>query len=91
MSKDLETLRLYIELEQWRHENKFTAVIRTGETVFDEDYKVPPLVVQPYVENAILHGLRHRTDNKGQLTIDIFKKNDLLIYIIEDNGGAIRN
>jgi ligand-binding sensor domain-containing protein/two-component sensor histidine kinase len=86
VSKDLETLRLYIELEQWRHENKFTAEIRTNETVFDEDYKVPPLVVQPYVENAILHGLRHRTDNKGKLSIDIFKKNDQLIYIIEDNG-----
>jgi ligand-binding sensor domain-containing protein/two-component sensor histidine kinase len=86
LNKDLETLRLYIELEQWRHENKFTAEIKTGETVFDEDYKVPPLVVQPYVENAILHGLRHRTDNKGKLTIEIFKKNDSLVYIIEDNG-----
>jgi ligand-binding sensor domain-containing protein len=86
ISKDLETLRLYIELEQWRHENKFTADIQVSDTVFEGDYKVPPLVVQPYVENAILHGLRNRTDNKGKLTIEIFKKNNHLIYIVEDNG-----
>ncbi|MFT3823963.1 MAG: two-component regulator propeller domain-containing protein [Chitinophagaceae bacterium] len=84
--KDLETLRLYIELEQWRHEHRFTATINTDDSIAGADYKVPPLVIQPYVENAILHGLRTRMDGKGKLTIDIRRKGNWLVYIIEDNG-----
>ncbi len=84
--KDLETLRLYIELEQWRHEHRFTAETNIDDNIAGADYKVPPLVVQPYVENAILHGLRNRTDGKGKLTINICRQNNWLVYTIEDNG-----
>lgn|GEM_PF-427123 len=84
--KDVETLRLYIELEQWRHEHRFTAEINVDESIAGADYKVPPLVVQPYVENAILHGLRSRMDGKGKLRIDICRQDNRLVYIIEDNG-----
>jgi LytS/YehU family sensor histidine kinase len=47
---------------------------------------VPPLIVQPYVENAILHGLRNRQDNSGKLFISIRKKDELIQYTIIDNG-----
>jgi LytS/YehU family sensor histidine kinase len=50
------------------------------------DYKVPPLIVQPYIENAILHGLRNRPDNKGKLSVSISRQNGHLEYIVEDNG-----
>ncbi len=86
LTKDVETLKLYIELEQLRNENKFTAEIKTDEGLLDYDYKVPPLIIQPYVENAILHGLRNRTDNNGILTVSISCKKGHLEYIIEDNG-----
>ncbi len=84
--KDVETLRLYIELEQWRHEHRFTAEINMDDSIAGADHKVPPLVVQPYVENAILHGLRNRMDGKGKLRIDIYRQGNRLVYIIEDNG-----
>src|SRR6185436_2191822 len=75
LSKDLETLKLYIDLEQFRNENKFTAEITADDSLLQEDYKVPALIVQPYVENAILHGLRNRTDNEGRLSVTVHKQN----------------
>lgn len=86
LAKDLETLQLYIDLEQLRDENKFTASIKADESLLLDDYQVPPLVVQPYVENAILHGLRQRPDNNGRLTITVTQNGENIEYVIEDNG-----
>ncbi|MGN6417736.1 MAG: ligand-binding sensor domain-containing protein [Pseudobacter sp.] len=86
LSKDLDTLRLYIELEQLRNENKFTVSIQVPDDILQDDLKVPPLIIQPYVENAILHGLRNRPGNDGKLVISISRNNDYLLYRIEDNG-----
>lgn len=86
LNKDLETLKLYVEMEQFRNENKFTCEIIADDVILQDDYKVPPLIIQPFVENAILHGLRHRQDNNGNLAIIVKKKEGYLQYIIEDNG-----
>jgi LytS/YehU family sensor histidine kinase len=86
LSKDLDTLKLYIELEQLRHENKFTATIQADDALLQEDFKVPPLIIQPFVENSILHGIRYRKDNNGKLSISVLRENDHLKYAIEDNG-----
>ncbi|MEZ2444587.1 histidine kinase [Chitinophaga sp. RCC_12] len=94
LAKDLETLQLYIDLEQLRDENKFTASIKADESLLLDDYQVPALVVQPYIENAILHGLRHRSDNDGKLSITVTKNEEHIKYIIEDNGvgrDTVRN
>ncbi|MBL0333865.1 MAG: histidine kinase [Chitinophagaceae bacterium] len=86
LNQDLEALKLYIELEQLRHENKFTASVTAEESVLQEDYKVPPLIIQPFVENAIIHGIRHRPGNGGILTITVSRQGEYLQYLIEDNG-----
>jgi len=86
LAKDLDTLQLYIELEQFRSDNKFTAHIDADPALLRDDFKVPPLIIQPYVENAILHGLRNRLDNEGQLSISLNRVNGHIQYIIEDNG-----
>lgn len=85
-SKDIETLRLYLELEELRHENKFTTNINIETGLLENDYKVPPLIVQPFVENAILHGLKNRDDEAGILDINISKSGNSIQYIITDNG-----
>jgi len=85
-SKDIETLRLYIDLERFRMANNFDVEIRIDDTLNSEDIKVPPLIIQPYVENAIQHGLRNLESGPGKLTIDIFRENGKLVYVIEDNG-----
>lgn len=82
---DLEALRLYLELEQMRFEEKFDYEIIVDETV-DPDYDImPPLLMQPYVENAILHGLNPKPV-KGKLTIKLHSENNFLICTITDNG-----
>ncbi len=85
VGEDLEALKLYLELEQMRFEEKFTYEVIVDESV-DEDYDImPPLLMQPYVENAILHGL-NPMEVKGKLTIMLNSKNNFLICTIMDNG-----
>ena len=92
LSKDIETLQLYVDLEMFRNENKFKAEINADAQLLRDDYQVPPLIIQPYVENAILHGLRQRDDNNGKLVVTIQKQNGTLTYEIMDNGvGRTKN
>jgi sensor histidine kinase YesM len=85
VGEDLEALKLYLELEQMRFEEKFEFEVKVDDSV-DPDYDImPPLLMQPYVENAILHGL-NPLPHKGKLSIDLQSKNNFLICTITDNG-----
>ncbi len=85
IEEDLEALKLYLELEQMRFEGKFESEIKVDENV-DTDYDImPPLLMQPYVENAILHGL-NPLSYKGKLSIHLSIKDNFLVCVIEDNG-----
>mgnify|MGYP002381499032 CR=1 FL=1 len=85
VGEDLEALKLYLQLEQMRFEEKFDYEITMDESV-DPDYDImPPLLMQPYVENAILHGLNPMS-TKGKLSIHLSSKNNFLICTITDNG-----
>lgn len=86
LMRDLETLQLYIDMELFRNENRFTAVIEVEDNLSEQDIRVPPLIIQPYVENAILHGLRPRKTGGGKLLIKVSTQADRLVFVIEDNG-----
>jgi ligand-binding sensor domain-containing protein/two-component sensor histidine kinase len=86
LARDLETLQLYIDMEKFRNEDRFIAEIRVDPELLEEDCRVPPLIVQPYVENAIVHGLRNRPGKNGRLIIEVRKEKEVLVYRIEDNG-----
>ena len=86
LSNELEALRLYIEMESLRFINKFSYEIIVDENVSPDTLQVPPLIIQPYVENAIWHGLLHK-ESGGKLSIFVKKTSDnMLQCIIEDNG-----
>lgn len=86
LASELEALRLYVEMESIRFEKRFNFEIYLAEGVYPESIYVPPLIIQPYVENAIWHGLLHK-EAEGHLTVSISRKeNDMLQCIIEDNG-----
>ncbi|MEM9547103.1 MAG: histidine kinase [Bacteroidota bacterium] len=85
LEDELETLEIYIQLEQLRFENKFSYEIKTPEDLYLSSIKIPPLLLQPYVENAIWHGLMHKMSD-GHLLIDIKLEDHVLICIVEDDG-----
>lgn len=85
-SKSLEAIKLYIELEQLRFNNKFSLKMNIDPELLNGDYKVPPLLTQPYIENAILHGISQSEHEFLQLIVSVRKEDDFIIYVIEDNG-----
>lgn len=87
LKQELEMIELYVELEQLRFDNKFDFTIIMSEAINTEILSVPCMLVQPYIENAIWHGLMHLDKNKkGVLTIDMHLENDILKITVEDNG-----
>jgi tetratricopeptide (TPR) repeat protein/anti-sigma regulatory factor (Ser/Thr protein kinase) len=86
LSEEIELLELYIKLEHSRFKDKFDYEIEIDKFIDIDAYKIPPMLLQPYVENAVWHGLRYKK-NKGILKVLISEKNDQHIEIeISDNG-----
>lgn len=84
LEQDIETVTLYIQLEKIRYEGKFEYVLNIDDNLVE--YHLPPMLIQPFVENAILHGLRNRNTEGGILEVFIEDKNDLVSVTIQDNG-----
>lgn len=86
LANELEALRLYIEMESIRFEKKFFYSISVDPNVQPDYVYVPPLIIQPYVENAIWHGLLHK-ETTGHLAIHVSRHNSSVLQcVIEDNG-----
>ena len=83
--KEQEILSLYLKLEHYRFRDKFDYEIIADDDVNAETIWVPPMLVQPYIENAVWHGLRYR-EEKGKLALRFHKENDDLVVEITDNG-----
>lgn len=86
LETEIKALELYIELEMVRFDNAFEYNIYIDEELNPATVVVPPLIIQPYIENAIWHGLLHKQNGKGKLQIRIRDLNDELQISIEDNG-----
>ncbi len=86
LEDDLAALRLYVELEQTRFQNSFRVDWDLDAGLLDENPPVPPLLVQPFVENAILHGLRNKKSGDKWLKISLRRVGETLVFNIEDNG-----
>ena len=86
IAKDMETMKLYIDLELMRFNNKFTYIEKVDPQLLNGDYNVPSLLIQPYVENAIVHGIAHSDKPNLKLTVTATLDNNFIKYIIEDNG-----
>lgn len=83
---ELEAVELYVELEKARFENDdFHFILELIDKDELKDYVIPSLILQPFVENAIKHGLLHKTGKKV-LTLRIIKESEHWLFEIEDNG-----
>jgi ligand-binding sensor domain-containing protein len=86
LEDELSSLNLYVELEHRRGNNKFDYQITIEENITTDTILVPPLILQPYVENAIWHGLLAK-EGRGVLKITIIRPNEKMLQcVIEDDG-----
>ncbi len=85
LEKELQALKNYIELEAMRLEGKFSYDLKISEELAPEDIRIPPLILQPFVENAIIHGLANKIEN-GNLTVKLASENKHLLCVIDDDG-----
>jgi len=86
LEKEIELLNLYLKLEHTRFEDKFDFEINIDNSVQLDEFQIPPMLLQPYVENAVWHGLRYKKE-KGLLQININQTNSETLKIsISDDG-----
>jgi LytS/YehU family sensor histidine kinase len=86
LAKELEAIELYLQMESMRFEQRFKYSIEIMPDVNTSAIHVFPLIMQPYVENAIWHGLMHKTDGERSISIKVEISGSSLVYTIEDNG-----
>ena len=85
LKDDLDALKNYLELELMRFEEGFTYSITIQDEIDTEFVSIPPLLIQPFVENSIIHGFKH-LEIKGHIAIRIALRNNHIVCEIEDNG-----
>jgi len=91
LSEEIDLLKLYSSLEEKRFDQKFKVIFEIDEEIETESLKIPGMLLQPIVENAINHGLMHLKVKDGRLKISFQLRNDqTLRCIIEDNGIGIK-
>jgi LytS/YehU family sensor histidine kinase len=86
LEKQLRAVQLYVQMEAMRFDNKFTYELLVHPGLNVSNIEVFPLIMQPYIENAIWHGLMHKTNGAGIISIHVNTEGKFLIYTIEDNG-----
>lgn len=85
LTEELDILKIYLQLEHSRFKDKFDYTFQVDDTIDTSDIELPPMIIQPFIENAVWHGLRYRNE-KGLLEIGIHQKNEQLQITISDNG-----
>ncbi|WP_205509862.1 sensor histidine kinase [Longitalea arenae] len=86
MEEELDYLTNYLELEKNRLEGAFSWSVSIEQGVNPADYYIPPMILQPFVENSVRHGLRYRRDKNGVVSIHLKREGDELVCILQDNG-----
>ncbi len=91
LAEELAYSKNYLELEKLRLGDKLQYEIVTDEKIDVVNTLVPPMLFQPYLENAIKHGIRYLPNETGKVTIEILLENEVIICNIKDNGIGIKN
>lgn len=86
VEEEMNYLDNYLQLEQMRFDEKFSYKIICADEIGRTQVLLPTMMLQPFAENAIQHGLRYLPDNSGLLTISFQKEHNMLVCTIDDNG-----
>lgn len=82
---EIETCKYYLQLEAMRFDTKFSYVVNVDNNIDLKSILVPALIIQPFIENSIWHGIVPR-NNGGKVSLNVAKKNEMIEVIIDDNG-----
>lgn len=85
LEEEIKTIENYLELQKIRFPEKFDYTIKTDERLDPENIRVPPMIAQPFIENAIEHGIKH-LDSKGNVSVRFRMQNDMIELSVEDDG-----
>ncbi|MBK7408666.1 MAG: hypothetical protein IPJ40_11730 [Saprospirales bacterium] len=85
LNEEVDMLDNYLALEQLRFPGKFIYEIKTAPDLESEEIQLPPMLVQPFVENAILHGMKNKGEG-GHIVIVFSQNNSNLVVTVTDNG-----
>ena len=91
LEEESELLSMYLELEEMRLDYEFTWSVKAEDGIDTEHLFIPTMVIQPFVENAILHGIKHRHDDQGFVRIIFKTLANGLLCIVEDNGVGMQH
>lgn len=86
LQQELDTLKLYLEIESLRFDKSFHYDIRVDEGVIPDKINIPPLILQPFVENAIWHGLANSDKYDKFCNVEVVRQNGHILISIKDNG-----
>lgn len=90
LKTELDTMKLYVELEQMRFEHVFLFNVETDPNLDLKQTLIQPLILQPFLENAIWHGLMHKEQGERALSLKIYCEGRDLVCEITDNGVGRR-
>jgi len=85
VSKEKETLEIYLKLQQMRFENRFNYELNFENELLNDDFMIPPMLAQPFLENAIEHGIKHSKIH-GMIVLTYKLSGDYINLVITDNG-----
>lgn len=86
LQNELDAIKLYLDLESLRFNGKFVYSINVAGSIKTNDLKIPPLLIQPFIENAIWHGILKKENPEGRVDVNLFDKEGLLFCEIIDDG-----
>ncbi len=91
LEKEIQILDYYLKLQQLRFSNSFSFEIKIDENLIPEQIKIPSMLLQPFIENAVEHGIKNMDFGKGVIFVEINEKDDSLLILVEDNGHGFSN
>jgi len=88
LREEMEMLENYLALEQMRFRGKFQYEIKADPSLDPTEVRLPPMLIQPFVENALLHGMKNKTDG-GRITVEFSSSENELVVLVTDNGQGV--
>lgn len=85
LEKEISIIENYLELQKVRYAGKFEFTLRIDDALDPESTRIPPMLVQPFIENAIEHGIVH-SEKMGQIDVEFRLENDVILFEVTDNG-----